>query len=117
MSYIYLVLAFITNAAANVLLKVGATRDLSTTLPFPETLAYHAPILAGVGLFVVNIGFYYLALRALPLSIAYPIMVGMSFLLASIAAVLFLREPYGWQLLAGYAIILIGIAIVVSYAK
>jgi multidrug transporter EmrE-like cation transporter len=118
-SFIYLILAFLTNGAANVLLKVGADRGvtLDWSLGFAHLLKLHAYLLGGLGLFMLNVIFYVLALRGLPLSIAYPVMVGMSFVLASTAAFLFLHESIAWQQIIGYLLILGGITLAVAYGK
>lgn len=115
MSYLFLVIAFVSNGAANVLLKMGASRS-GAYESLPALVAQQWPTLLGVGLFATNVVFYYLALRALSLSFAYPLMVGMSFLIASAAAVFLLREPFTWTLALGYAVILGGIVIVAQHA-
>lgn len=119
MNYLFLVLAFITNGAANVLLKMGADRGVSLDMSqgIVRLLAAHAHLLAGLALFAVNVVLYVIALRSFPLSVAYPIMVGMSFVVANIGAVLFLHEPVSWQHLLGYALILSGITVVVGYVR
>ncbi len=119
MAYLYLALALVTNGVANVLLKIGADRGvtLDWSLGLPRLVAHHAYLLTGLALFAANVVFYVVALRALPLSVAYPVMVGMSFLIANGAAVLFLQESLGWQHLTGYALILAGITLVVIVSK
>lgn len=115
MGYLYLALAFIINATANILLKIGASRGVS--------LNWHAPLISffgnwqlflGASFFAVNILFYYLALRALPLSIAYPIMVAGSFVIVNGYALITLRESVGMIEIVGYALIFSGLFLVVS---
>ena len=76
MGYLFLFLALTLNAAANVLLKVGAARlgDLTEPGLLGRLLTeYH--VLAGVLPFALNVVFYVAALTRLNLSVAYPIMV------------------------------------------
>ncbi len=117
MGFLALALAFVTNGVANVLLKVGADRGVSLDLSrgVGQLLAQHVFLLGGMVLFVINLMFYIYALRTLPLSVAYPIMVGMSFLVANTLAVLYLNEALSWQHLLGYVLILTGISLVVTH--
>jgi multidrug transporter EmrE-like cation transporter len=119
MAYLFLIGAFIANGLANVLLKMGADKGVifDASLGVVRLISHHAYLLGGIVLFVLNIGLYIVALRAFPLSVAYPIMVGMSFLIANTAAVAYLHEPIAWQQLVGYALILGGITLVVSYGR
>lgn len=119
MAYLLLIGAFLANGVANTLLKLGADKGIRIdwSLGIGGLIAHHAFLIAGTALFVVNLGLYVAALRLFPLSVAYPVMVGMSFVVASSAAVLFLGEPLSWQHLLGYVLILTGITVVVGYAN
>lgn len=114
--FVYLAIAFVTNAIANVLLKVGADKgaSLDLSLGVGKLLAHNAFLIGGALLFAFNLVFYVAALRSLPLSVAYPIMVGMSFLIANAVAFLFLDERIGGIHILGYALILAGITLIVS---
>jgi multidrug transporter EmrE-like cation transporter len=116
MAYVYLVLAFSFNAAANILLKIGSARGVTLHGPLVSILLLNWQAILGCGLFVVNVLFYFLALRALPLSIAYPIMVGMSFIIINAYALLELKEGIATLQLFGYALIIVGLVLVVSRA-
>ena len=72
MDYLYLILAFTLNAVANILLKIGSEFGVKITNYY---------LFAGIALFAINIIFYFLALKNLALSTAYPIMIVMSFLI------------------------------------
>ncbi len=119
MGILYLVVAFITNGVANLFLKIGADRGVTFDFSGGVARLFQANVYAigGIVLFAVNVCFYMAALRALPLSFAYPVMVGMTFLITNTAAVLLLHEPLSWQHLLGYLLILSGITLVVSYAQ
>jgi multidrug transporter EmrE-like cation transporter len=117
MAYFYLAAAFTLNAAANVLLKLGAARGLSSTGSLSVLLSGNWQLLAGLVLFAVNVLFYFLALRALPLSLAYPIMVAMSFLLINGYALVGLRETISPIQILGYLLIIAGLTLVVAKAS
>lgn len=118
MAYIFLIGAFTANAVANLFLKVGADRgiNLDWSLGISKLVSLHSFLIAGTVLFVVNLLLYILALKSLPLSIAYPVMVGMSFLIASFSAVLFLHESISWFQILGYVLVVTGITFAV-YAR
>lgn len=117
MGFLSLAVAFVTNGVANVLLKVGADRGVSfdPSKGVFTLITQHAFLLGGMVLFVVNLMFYIYALRTLQLSVAYPIMVGMSFLIANTLAVVYLYEALSWQHILGYVLILTGISLVVTH--
>lgn len=105
MAYLWLTLAFGLNAFANILLKLGANKGL---------VLGNWQLLGGLFFFAINVVFYFLALRALPLSVAYPIMVAMSFLLINGYAFLTLGEPVTPLQIVGYVLIIGGLVLVVS---
>jgi multidrug transporter EmrE-like cation transporter len=85
-AYLFLVIALVLNAAANLLIKAAARAGegapaaatgfhgvLQTTLTLPFIL--------GVGCFGLNLLAYSQALKKLPISLAYPIMVSCGYLL------------------------------------
>src|SRR5688500_8843373 len=108
MAYLYLFAAFLLNGLANVLLKLGSVRGLTTEGSLPTLIATNWQFLLGLFLFAANVIFYFLALRALPLSVAYPVMVAMSFLIINGFAYFGLREVITPLQLAGYALIIVG---------
>ena len=76
MGYLFLIVALTLNAAANVLLKIGATRLGGIDEPgLLGRLVSDYYLLAGLLLFALNVVFYVAALARLNLSTAYPIMV------------------------------------------
>ena len=114
MAYFFLVLAFIFNGTANVLLKIGAEKGLVRDSSIYVFFAQNWQILCGLLLFAVNVIFYFLALRSLPLSVAYPVMVAMSFLIVNGYSSLYLHEPITLFQYVGYVLIVIGLSLVVS---
>lgn len=113
-AYLYLAFAFTLNSVANILLKLGAERGLSLSGGLPAIAQANWQALLGLVIFALNIVFYFLALRALPLSVAYPVMVAMSFLIVNSYALFALRESVTTGQYVGYALIVIGLTLVAS---
>ncbi len=115
MTYVFLALAFTLNAVANILFKLGSERgfDLGSYAPL-TLLSNNWQFLLGLALFALNVVFYFLALRALPLSVAYPIMVAMSFLIINGFAFVGLHEPISLLQVVGYLGIILSLMLIVS---
>ncbi len=113
MGWIYLVIAFILNAAANTFLKFAADRGIILSgMPLIGLLRANIFLLVGLFFFAANVIFYTLALRALPLSLAYPVMVVGTFFLVSTFSAVYFKETVTLIQVIGYAAILGGIALV-----
>lgn len=114
MAYLYLILAFTLNSIANILLKLGAVRGLSLSGGPLAVVEANWQLLLGLVIFATNIIFYFLALRALPISVAYPVMVVMGFLIVNSYALLALHEPITAMQYIGYIFIVFGLTLVVA---
>jgi hypothetical protein len=69
MGYLFLAIALVLNATANVLLKIGAARLGSLDEPnLAGRLITNYHLLSGLSLFALNVMFYVLALARLNLS-------------------------------------------------
>ncbi len=113
MAALLLIFAVILNTGANILLKIGSTegiflKDVSVGIFFQKNWQ----TLLGLALFALNVFFYFIALKRLPLSVAYPVMVGGTFVLVNTFAAIGLGEQVSWQHLLGYALILAGVTLV-----
>lgn len=117
MHYLFLTAAFVCNGLANILLKIAALKQFSFSAllhgQFTSASLYAA---SAVVLFAFNLGFYLVALERIPLSVGYPVMVGMTFFL-TIAASLFLGERINLQHALGITLILVGILLIVRFAS
>jgi drug/metabolite transporter (DMT)-like permease len=101
--------AVLCGVASQFLLKAGADApDFISQLFRPASIA---------GLFGYGIAalLYMLALRKLPVSIAYP-SVSFSYVLVAILAHLFFNEPLGWPQMAGIALIIVGVVLLSQHA-
>jgi len=117
MPYVFLACAFVLNAAANVLLKIGSQKGITTNVPLTMLFVSNWQILLGIALFAANVLFYFAALRTFPLSLAYPIMVTMSFVLINGYALLFLDEQLQIVQLVGYALLIVGLTLIVGFGR
>jgi multidrug transporter EmrE-like cation transporter len=116
MNALFLVIAFSLNAAANILLKYAALNSFSfSALIRMEFSIAHLYAFAAALLFALNLGFYLLALRSVPLSVGYPVMIGMTFVLTTGAALL-LGERISLAQAIGLGMILLGVIIAVRGA-
>ncbi len=113
MGWIYLVIAFVLNAVANAFLKIAADHGIITSgMPLLGLVRANIFFISGLSLFAANVIFYTLALRALPLSLAYPVMVVGTFFLVSTFSVIYFKETITVIQVIGYVAILGGIAVV-----
>ena len=113
MGYLLLILALTLNAAANVLLKVGAEQFGAVNAPdLAGRLLTNYHLLAGLALFALNIVFYTAALTRLNLSVAYPVMTAGGILIVVTASFFFLREPITARQVVGLVLLVAGILLV-----
>lgn len=111
--YLFLGLALTLNAAANILLKLGAARlgSLSDPQLLGRVLTNYL-LLGGLALFAGNVVFYIAALARLDLSVAYPVMTAGGVLIVVSVSVPFLRESLSAAQLVGMSLLVLGIVLV-----
>lgn len=113
MGYLFLVLALVLNATANVLLKMGAARLGAWGEPgLVGRLVTNVHLMAGLVLFALNVGFYIAALTRLNLSVAYPIMVAGGIVIVVSVAILVLQEAVTAAQIVGLLLLILGIALI-----
>lgn len=117
MPYIYLCFAFVLNGVANILLKNGSKNSLVFDSTFREVIVNNWQTFLGLAIFASNIVFYYLSLRTLPLSVAYPIMVAASFIIVNLYSYLVIKETIVMTQIIGYALIVGGVILVLFFTK
>lgn len=117
-SVVFLITALLFNAAANVLMKVGARRfgEMDNLDPMGKVfaLATNYPLIIGLVLFASNVVFYTLALRHIRINVAYPIMTGGGLAIITAASFFYLREHVYLQQWLGIFLIGAGIVLVAS---
>jgi multidrug transporter EmrE-like cation transporter len=118
MNYLFLVLAFILNATANILLKIGAKDGINLQVfPVFDFLKNNIYLILGFTFFVLNALFYFLALKNIPISLAYPVMVTMSLIIIGTYAAVAGHEQFTNYHFVGYAFIILGVVITFMNTK
>lgn len=118
MNYIYLICAFILNGTANILLKIGAGKGLYLQiLPLGMFIKQNVYFISGFILFVLNAFFYFLALKHVPVSLAYPIMITMSLLIIGVYAFSVGGEQFTYMHAVSYALIVLGVVLLFANTK
>ncbi len=116
--WIMLIVALVLNAAANILLKVGAVTGQETSAgpTFWAKLLHFLNLatVAGIALFAANVLVYRRALDDLNVSVAYPVMVSGGLIIVTLAAAALpaLREKITWLQVAGMVLIAAGVWLV-----
>ncbi len=118
MAILFLILAFIMNGSASILLKLHAERGFSTkNILSISIITQNIYFFLALFLFACNLIFYTLALTKLPLSTAYPIMVVMSFLIVNSFSFFYFKEHITLPQVIGYICIVVGITLVIGFSK
>lgn len=109
--YLILTLAIVFNAIANILIKIGMLKvgGGKGLLEMGLKAASNPAILLGIASFVIALVAYGYVLSKLNLSIAYPIMTSMGFLIVILASWLLLGETITLVQLFGFIIIISGV--------
>ena len=110
-TYVVLSLAIILNAVANILMKVAMLKQEKTTDVITMiTQALSNPILfLGIISFGLGLAGYCYILTKINLSIAYPLMTSLGFLIVILASWLFLGENISKLQLVGFLCIIAGL--------
>jgi multidrug transporter EmrE-like cation transporter len=111
MSYIILILAITFNAVANILMKVGMLREkpASNLMSFVTDMILNPVLIAGMICFALGLAAYCYVLTKLNLSIAYPIMTSVGYVIVIIASWLFLKETITFFQIMGFTFIIAGV--------
>ena len=108
--YLSLAAGILLGVAAQLLLKVGATGegDFITQVFRPHTII-------GLGLYGMAAFFYIIALRKIPVTVAFP-SVALSYAIIAVLGYLWLKEPLGVGQIAGIVMIMGGVVLVNYHA-
>jgi multidrug transporter EmrE-like cation transporter len=120
---IALVIALSLNATANLMIKFGMERFKAAgvspadgTAGVVIALITNWVLIGGLCCVALNVGFYAYALKALPISVAYPIMVTVGFAIIVAVAGMYLHERLTSVQWVGVCLILVGVWLVASQA-
>ena len=110
-NYLILGCAIVCNAVANILIKVGMMKLSKTTemIEMIKGAVFNPAIIAGISFFVIALGGYSYILSKLNLSVAYPIMTSVGYMIVILASWLFLHETITWIQVVGFCLILSGV--------
>ena len=121
---IALAAALLLNATANLMMKFGIERFKATGVGLSEgvwptllSLVTNWVLVLGLACFAINVILYTYALKGLPISVAYPIMVTVGFAIIVVVAGIYLHEHPSRLQWAGVTLILIGVWLVAWEAK
>lgn len=116
MPYFYLVSAVLFNSLANILLKTQAQKGLDmSSFNLWYLITHNYLFITSVIAFAVNLIFYLFALRHIPISVAYPIMIAFSFIIINGSAHVIFHEQIQLLQILGYLLILVGLSLVVVF--
>jgi small multidrug resistance pump len=104
--YVSLVTAILLGVVGQIALKAGALGSPTVAAQFVNALT-----LIGFAIYVVAAFCYILALKRIPVSVAFP-SVAASYAVVAVIAHLLWSEPFGWPQLAGLLLIGSGIALI-----
>ena len=114
MTWIILTAAICLNAAANVLIKVGMRGyHGGSVLELLRDRWLSPAISGGILCFVLTLVAYSYVLSRMNLSIAYPLMTGLGFVIISAASLILFKEQIGVVQMVGYGLIIFGVWVVV----
>ena len=112
------VLSALLTVASNLMLRGGVTRAGGLALSL-NTLAGDLLKLAAQPLFMTGLTLYgtaalvwFSVLSTENLNTSYPLLVSLTFILVTLGATMFYREPISWQKVLGIGVILTGIILI-----
>jgi multidrug transporter EmrE-like cation transporter len=118
-AYLYLLVALLLNATANLLLKYSAVQGTSPAVRTPSGLSgalqtYGSlPFMAGLACFALNVLIYTQALKRLPISVAYPVMVSLGYLIILVVSWFLFQERLSIARYVGAGLMLGGLWLLV----
>ena len=104
--YVSLVIAVILGVAGQIALKSAALNSPTVMAQF-----IHPMTMIGVAIYVFAACCYIVALKKIPISVAFP-SVAASYAVVAIVAHLLWNEPFGWPQLGGLVLISSGILLI-----
>lgn len=114
-----LILAILFNSSANILIKLGMqkfkeSREIFVLL---SGICTNWQLMLGMIFFALNLGCYAYALSRMKLSVAYPIMMSMSFGIVIATSAFYLKETLSREQIFGLFFILTGVVLVAKDLK
>ena len=104
--YLSLAAAILFGVAGQIALKSGALRSATVAAQFLNPLT-----IVGFAIYVLAAVFYIVALKKIPVSVAFP-SVAASYAVVAVIAHLLWNEPFGWTQIGGLVLIAGGILLI-----
>ena len=119
MTWICLALAIIGNSTANILMKLGAKQigGFSFSLDGIKAFLSSTIIWAGLICFGFALFFYTYVLSKLNLSVAYPLITSLGFVIVTFFSIFYFHEVITWVQIAGMVLVVLGLYMIVGFAK
>lgn len=108
--------ALLTGAAGQVLLKLGAASGLGSGAGGMIQQLMRPATMVGFVFYFVGAMLYIVALRKIPVSVAFPCAALQYLAVAALGWVAF-REPFAWVQAGGLALILVGVSLLALNAR
>lgn len=117
MTALILALAIVFNASANILMKLGAKQIGGLSLSFAGLKAFVLSpfIVVGVISFGLTLVLYTYVLSRMNLSVAYPLMTSVGFLIVAGFSALYLRETIHLPQIIGMVLVVGGLYLIAQY--
>ena len=116
--YVLLLLAILTNSVGGLLMKLGSEKvpfgNGESTMKVLSSMATNWQLIIGITSYGLSFVFSTLVYTKISLNIAYPVMVGSSFLLISLASLVFLGERFNTIQILGSVFLVSGIGMIAS---
>jgi len=111
MTYVIFVVSIVLNAAANILMKVGALKpkESNQLVDVFVNMVMNPIIIAGIICFALGLAAYNYVLIKINLSVAYPINTSLGYILVILVSWLFLKETITPVQLGGIGLIIAGV--------
>ena len=115
LTLIVFILAIVLNASANILIKASAYRSGEMGAEDFIRQLFNPWLIAGLASFgLAFIAYRHVLSQSVPLSIAYPIMTSLGFIIVLVASRFFFQESLDWIQYAGIAMMIVGLWLVAS---
>lgn len=112
-AWLYLALGKLLNASANFMVKLGSARPTEDSpVGLVKSALTNGWVLAGMAAFVLAFLMYAKALHTLPLTIAYPVMTAVGFILLVGASTVLLHQAVNWSVIIGGLLVVGGIVVI-----
>lgn len=113
MKWLILIVGIFSNASASVLIKLAVMPPREfPSLKNPMVALMNWPFWLGIVLYGGAFLIYAIALTRFPLNVAHPILTAGAVAMVAVFSTLFFREPLYWSTIAGFILVIAGVALI-----